>query len=439
MNECVKNTTASGPAREPAPARQSWFAHYTESLRLLSRNAKLYLLGAFLFGLIHASYQLLFNLYLRERGLSEAMIGGVLSSTATGAALMALPAGILLFRMKLKPVLILAVLVYAGSIALLSTWENTSALWLFAFGSGVAMTFFRVATNPFYMRNSTERERPMLFSLGFAMMTLSGALGSFGGGYLVAFFESATGDPVLAYRYALYVGISLGLLGIIPFLLIKAKPPSESERKLILSWKIVRERLPLYSKLFTPFFLVGLGAGFIIPFLNIYFRDKFGKGAEVIGLYFFGVQAATFIGAMVAPALVRKIGRMRTVVFSELASVPFMLLLVYTGDIYLAVFAFLIRAALMNLGQPVASNFSLELVSRQEHGLVNSLLFMAWTGSWTISTSVGGILIERYGYEIPMIITASLYTLSALLYFAFFRKDEFKENGVFVIAGRGQA
>ena len=411
-----------------------WLQRYVVSFQLLSKNAKRYLLGAFLLGITQANIQLLFNLYLREREVTESVIGNIISSRATGAALMALPAGFLLLRTRLKPVLIASALVFSGAVWMMAAWGDVSVLWMFALISGMAFTFYRVAAAPFYMRNSTPIERPMLFSLGFGMMTLAGSVGSLGAGYLVAVFKDYVGvDAVLAHRYALFVGVAAGLFATIPFSLIQSKKPSQEERQRSLNWRVIRGRASVYGKLFIPYFLVGLGAGFIIPFLNIYFRDRFHQTTDEIGVYYFAVSIATFLGTMAAPALVHKFGKIKTVVLTELMSIPFMFILAYTGNVGWAVAAFLLRAAFMNMGQPVSTNFSMEVVTEREQGLVNALMLLAWTGSWTISTNIGGELIERHGYELPMLITIALYVLSSVSYYFFFRKSESKENGLYVV------
>ena len=419
--------------RTTAAETETWLAHYISSARLLSKNAKLYLLGAFLFGITHANFQLLFNLYLREGGAAETTIGDVLAWIARGSALLALPAGFLLMRVRLKPVLIFSVLFYSAAVFMLSSWDDLSWLWPFAMVAGMSITFFRISGAPFYMRNSTPKERPLLFALGFGMMSLAGGLGSLGAGYLVTFLNAQTGDLVLAHRYALYVGISIGALAVIPFSLIKSKRPSAEESRQRLKLSEILQRMPLYLRVFIPYFLLGSGAGLIIPFLNIYFRDRFGQSAGEIGLYFFGVQIAMFLGTLAAPAFVRKIGRVRTIVLTELLSIPFMLVLAYTDQLGLAVAAFLLRGAFMNLGQPVATNFSMEIVSEREQGLLNSLMHLAWTGSWALSTSFGGALIEKHGYELPFYLTIGLYILSASLYYLFFHGYEEKKGHVFVI------
>jgi predicted MFS family arabinose efflux permease len=114
----------------------------------------------------------------------------------------------------------------------------------------------------------------------------------------------------------------------------------------------------------------------------------------------------------------------RTIVYTELASVPFMLVLAYTGNLSLAVGAFLLRGMLMNMAQPLATNFSMELVTPAEQPLVNSLTQMAWLGSWMISAALGGSLIERFGFTPPLLVTVALYIVSAGLYYYFFASFE---------------
>jgi len=87
----------------------------------------------------------------------------------------------------------------------------------------------------------------------------------------------------------------------------------------------------------------------------------------------------------------------------------------------------------MNMAQPIGSNFSMEMVGKSEHALVNALMTLAWTGSWMISTAIGGRLIEKFGYTLPLLIAVVLYIVSAILYYIFFRKSEKKTSGGFMV------
>jgi len=88
-----------------------------------------------------------------------------------------------------------------------------------------------------------------------------------------------------------------------------------------------RERLgslrgftPLLIVLIVPRTLVGLGASLIIPFMNLYFKDIFALPGPQIGLIYTFGQLATAAGMLLVPLVVRRLGKVRTVVITELFS-----------------------------------------------------------------------------------------------------------------------
>jgi predicted MFS family arabinose efflux permease len=180
----------------------------------------------------------------------------------------------------------------------------------------------------------------------------------------------------------------------------------------------------LLFKLTFPFFLVGMGAGLIIPFLNLYFRDRFDLTPQTIGVYYGLVQATMILGVLVGPELARRFGMVKTIVFSEWASLPFMVILAFTHNLPLATMAFLMRGALMNMGVPISNNYMMERVGESDRALVNSWSMVAWSLSWAITAALGGFMIERAGYVMPLLIASVLYVASSVLYFLYFRRCE---------------
>ncbi len=395
---------------------------------MFSRNAWLYLLGAFLIGVNFEIFQLLLNLYLKELGMGEGHIGLVNSSRAVGMMLMALPAALLLSRIQLKPVLMFASIAFATFTLGLSSTHAFPVMLMFSVLMGMAFTFSRVAAGPFYMRNSTPKERTHLFSFSFGVLLLAGMAGSQLGGRLVGAMAHLAGDTILGYQYTLYVAIGIGLLSLIPFSLLKASTTSDEENRINLSLPQLRARGTFYFKISFSNFLVGLGAGLIIPFLNLYFQTKFHLSPATIGSFYFTTVLAMFVGTMAGPLLARRFGLVRTIVFTQLASIPFMLLLAYTTSVSVAFLAYVLRAGLMNIGVPITTNVSMELSDKREQGLVNALLMVAWNSSWMVSTAVGGNLIEKYGYTLTFVATSVLYVVSTLFYFWAFRGIERRDD-----------
>jgi predicted MFS family arabinose efflux permease len=290
--------------------------------------------------------------------------------------------------------------------------------------TGMSFSFYRIAAGPFFMRNSTRTERTYLFSFQFASMLLAGMVGSIGAGRMAQVLGERTGDILLGYQYTLYLGIAIGALALIPYAFIKSSKPSPEESRLTFSWDLFKKRKSFYYKITISNFLTGVGAGLIIPFLNLYFRDRFNMPPDRIGFFYFMVHCSMFAGMLVGPVLARKFGLVRTVVITQLLSIPFMLILSYSYLLPLAVFAFVLRGGLMNLGVPMITNLGMELSEKHEQSLVNALLGIAWTSSWMVSSALGGEVIERFGYTVTLNISIVIYVISTVILYTYFRNAE---------------
>lgn len=409
---------------------QTGISNYVAHLKLFSKNARLFLLGAFFIGLAFAGFQLLLNLYLKELSFGESAIGQILSMNAWGAVVITLPVAYVLQKIQVKKILIFATLLAAVLYFLQASILGLKGLLLVSFFLGMSVTSYRVAAAPFFMKNSTPQERTYLFSINFGIMIFAGIVGSLGGGYLVSLLNSLLGDQIWAFRGSLYGAILFGLVGLIPFYLIRhEETPNKNEESLVWDFKLLKKRGGLLLRLCIPFFILGLGAGLIIPFLNLYFRERFDLPAKDIGIYYALLQVFMLAGIILGPVLSKKVGMIKSIVYTQLASIPFMLCLAFSYLLPLAVMAFLLRGALMNMSQPISTNFSMEKVSEKEQPLTNCLTSLAWALSWGISASFGGKLIQSSGYVLPLLVATGLYIISSILYFYFFSGKEDRELG----------
>jgi len=403
---------------------RSGIVDYWSHLKLFSRNARLFLIGSFLMGINMQVFQVLLNLFLKEIGFLEGDIGYIASARAIGMTAMAIPAAMIISRFRLKPFLILGCVAFAVFSYFIVNNDSLPLLIGFSILAGASFSIFRVASGPFFMRNSTPTERTHLFSFSFGSNLLAGMFGAAFAGRLAATLGESTGSIVEGYQITLIVGIAVSLLALIPYLMIKPSEPSREERRLDISWEKLKTRGGFFLKVFVTNFTIGAGAGLIIPFLNLYFRDRFNLPPDVIGIYYSVVHLSMFAGSLSGPVLTKRLGLVRTVVVTQLLSIPFMLTLSYSYVLWLAVAAFVIRGGLMNLGVPIVTNLCMELSKKEEQGLVGALLMIGWTSSWMITTAVGGRLIESFGYTFTMNITIATYVLSSILFYGFFRKTE---------------
>ncbi len=294
------------------------------------------------------------------------------------------------------------------------------AIVVAGFVAGIGTAVFRVSSAPFFMRNSSEKERTYLFSMNFAVSTGGAFVGSLIGGFLPRTFSFFTQLSQEQFRYALLAGAIVITLSAFPFIsIVEEKPDVKAHSKFLANLRKTDWRL--IGKLCVPTFIVGVGAGLIIPFLNLYFRDIFGASAQTIGILFALLQCFMTAGTLLGPLLVPRFGLMRSVVVTQLASIPFMLVLCFSRSFPVVVAAFLMRGALMNMNQPMSTHFAMEAVRKEEHAVTNSMLMLSWTGSWVVSVQWGGILIERYSYVPSFVVAIALYVLASFLYYYFFR------------------
>ncbi len=401
------------------PVIAAW-RDFRDAARRFSRPARLYLGAEFLMWSAHGIFSVLFNLYLVEAGRSEGFVGSAISASALGMVVAALPAGWLADRWGRRRTLMLGA-VLEGVGHLLRALTTDGALVLGAgFVAGLGQSLFTIAAAPFLTDHSTPRERTHLFSMFFASALLAGVFGNALGGALPEWVRLAAPGTTLfgAYRVALLVGALFAAAAALPLLALRglaepravsgaAPPPAHETRKL----------RPIAMNAL----LIGMGAGLVIPFMNLYFRNRFACTSAQIGVFFSVAQVLTAVAALAAPAVARRYGKLRTAVASELLSLPFLVTLGGERHLPVAVGAFWLRATFMQASTPLLQAFVMEVLPQNLRARSTSLNNMLWNIGWAVSATLAGVVIERFGYAVPFYLTATLYLIAALTFYRAFR------------------
>jgi len=412
-----------------SPESKSRWRSFISPYLGIGSSARRYLMGSFFIGVAWGVFMLLLNLYLRELGYTESYIGRLWSAQSLGMIVMTLPAATMIARFSVRWLVSLSAILAAGCYLLLATADIAAVMIAASAGGGMMMAIPRVAGAPFFMKHTTPHERSHVFSLQFAAMLGAGLFAYFGGGWLHRELAGALDSPLMAYRLLLIGGACSTLTAGIVYARIPAGIIVDRDQTAASIIQRARSKGPLLFRLTFPFFIIGTGAGLVIPFLNLYFRDRFGMQPMAIGFYYGLVQSSMLLGVLVGPHLARRWGMVRMVVYTELASLPFMVLLAFSHNLYLAVGAFVLRGALMNMGIPIANNYLMERVGSSDRALANGVAMLAWTSSWALATWIGGALIERVGYTEPLLVAGALYLLASILYYWFFRHQDIYAGG----------
>jgi MFS family permease len=404
----------------------NFIQEYRKVLKGFSPNAVAYLQANFLIGLSYAVYGVIFNLYLSQAGFQEGFIGGMLSLGGLAFGLFAIPGGLLSDRTGRKRSMLGASLAGSFFLLLRAMTINRTLLVASSFLGGLAVTVYNISAAPFMMENSRPHERNYLFSLSFAATLLAGVLGNLLGGKLPDILNLAlrTGDRLLLYRLTLAAGALISFFSLWP--LFRIKEPGRRENDLTLNGPAAgREDWWRIGKFSWCNLWIGLGAGLVIPFFNLYFAKRFGSTSGQIGFYFSVSQVLTALAVLAGPQLAKRIGRINTVVLMELLSLPFLVTLgAVEHSLTLAVLAFWMRASLMQMSSPIANAFTMEALPRRVRATANSLTSMSWNLAWALSTAFSGWMMQRYGYAVPYYLTAFCYLVSSVSYYLFFSKAD---------------
>jgi MFS family permease len=401
-----------------------------------NRNIKLAMAANLLTQIGLGIFMTLYNLYLRDLGYSELTNGNVIALTALAQTIFLVPAGLLSDRIGRKKVMAIGAMIATMTLLGRSVFEWETMLLVLAFGSGAFMSFIQVSMIPWMAENSNEKQRIHLFSFHFALMMAANVIGNLFGGIFSDFFTYVGGfQSLISLRITLIIGVVFFFSGLIPIFLMKEKLYNPKKKIIGLAhfknkgnqWKIVL--LFVGGQL-----IIGIGSGLVVPYLNLYFADRFHTSHSAIGIILSLGQGATAIAMIIGPLVVNKVGEVKAVVILQLLSLPFLLLTGLTTNLYLAVIGFLFRQALMNAGNPIQMSLMMRKVPDDMKGFANSFSQMAFSLGWATMGPVSTFIVASYGaywgYSLVFSITGFIYLCGALYFFIVFREksDKLIEN-----------
>jgi MFS family permease len=382
----------------------SAISEYAERVRSFQPNARLYLLNVIITGAGMGIYRLLFNFYVLSLGFDEALLGSLITTSSMAALLAALPMGYLADLLGRKSSLIISGAVLSASIGAMVLWPGQSMFYAMNIVSGLAQSLAAVTMAPFLMENSGEQERTYLFSFSSGLQMALASVGNWIGGYLPTWVSgtldiSPTSSP--AYGTALGIVAVTLVLALVPLAFIRMPRLDRSRRSVFAPISFAAKQPALLTKLVLPLLVTSIGAGLIMPFMNVFFRVEYNQPDPVIGSLFAWGSLAMGLGLLLAPPLADRIGKIQLVVISQALSIPFLILLGFAPVFWVSALSYYVRLALMNMSSPVYQTFVMERVEPEARATVASLVSMAWNFGWAFSPTISGYLQVRYGFGPP--------------------------------------
>ena len=412
------------------------------------RDARLILVVSLVTGAAVSLYWIDFNLYLASLGYETSTIGLVSTIASIAGALIAFPASAASDRVGRRA--IIAAGTGVGLIALIGLIVSDAlpliivsvALWS-AGGQAV-----QVVMSPYMTEHSDRSHRNELFAVQFAIMNVTNVVAAILGGVVAAVAASWLGlDPagpgtyrVILVIMAVLLVAGLGTVTLLtddrpriilgPRLQALGEPaayPPDPRRSRAMLGITIRDR-SRFLKLLLPGLLISIGAGQVIPFLNLFVQRKFGLDLTSLNAVFAVTSLGTIAAILFQPRLARRFGQITSVVIVQGASIPFLIVLGFSPVLWMVIMAIAVRASLMNAGNPIFNAFAMENVAPVERATLSAAMSLMWQVGWVIGGSFYAVLQATLGFEggytVNFITIIVLYSVATILYWIWFRHTD---------------
>jgi MFS family permease len=419
-------------------------------------DARRFLVVTLVIGAAQSLYWVDFNLYLGSLGLSNSFIGVVAAVGSLAAMLAAFPASAVSDRIGRRVVLLAGVALTVVATTGLVAFPEPAAILVLAAVLAAGQQTFAVVTVPYITEHSSREHRAELFAAQYATMTFTGVGAAILGAVVAATASSVwglrSGDPGV-YRVLLAVMVAFGVVGFGILLTlhddrparrrprtpeqragdawggepIAQRPDTVRPRTLSRVGIVVHDRA-LFFRLLFPGFLTALGAGQVIPFLNVFVETKFDLSLASLNLVFAISALGTTLAILLQPVLARRVGKVGSVVLVQSVSIPFILVLGFSPLLWTVVLALAVRNSLMNAGSPMITAFSQEQVRPDERATLAAAQNLLWSLGWVIAGLWYGVMQAALGFEtgytVAFVTIIVLYSVATGLWWLWFRDAE---------------
>jgi MFS family permease len=421
------------------------------SMLAASRDVHLLLLTRFVRMCAYGSSTLVLALYFAALGHSDTKIGLFLSLTLVGDVGISLLLTLVADSLGRRRILIAGGLLMALSGVIFATTSNYWLLLLAAVvgvisPSGNEIGPFRAIEESTLAQLSDPKTRTDVFAFYVVVGTLGGASGSLAGGWVTQVLQGVGWTDVASFRFIFWVYAGLGLCkaSLSTFLgqncealptpvspstrseeaeafLPADNPASTPPQGRSAIAQISPASRVILLKLCCLFFFDSLASG-MVPnsLIAFYISRKFSLPEGELGSIIGSAQFLSSVGNVFASAIAKRIGLVKTMVFTHLPSAILLSLVPLPGSLAPTVALLVIRASLASMDQAPRSAFLSAVVLPNERTAVMGIVNTVKTMSQSSGPLITGLMANGGAFWIAFLLAGMLkasYDLGLLTVF----------------------
>lgn len=394
----------------------------------LTSDGKLLLSARIIRAFSYGFLSIVLAIYLKSIGLSDILIGVVISVTLVNSIVFTMFASVYADRIGRKTMLILYAVMMAASGAIFLATDNYAALIVAALIGTVNVTgaetsaFLSLEQGilPKTVKNIRKR------NTAFGFYNMIGTL-SMSGGALLAGLPSML-EPYVAHQsdsfrvlFLLYMlaGISTAVIYCFLSREIEAKPPGETAPRPRLS----PQSKKIVTKLAGLFSIDSFAGGFVLQsIVSFWFFTRFDVTLSDLSVVFSAAGVLTAFSYVVATKMADRIGLINTMVFTHIPSNVLMILVAFAPSFQIALLLYLARTGMSQMDVPTRQSYLASVVNEEERITAAGITNTSRNVTQAISPSIAGALIQSLALSAPFVIGGALKIAYDLLLYANFKK-----------------
>jgi predicted MFS family arabinose efflux permease len=163
------------------------------------------------------------------------------------------------------------------------------------------------------------------------------------------------------------------------------------------------------QKISALFAIDAVGGGFLTTaLLSYFFYERFGVGANAIGLLFFVARIANAASHFAAAWLAKRIGLVNTMVFTHIPSSVLLLTVPFMPDFGTAALLFLLRESLVEMDVPTRQSYVMAVVRPGERTFASGITHLVRLAGWAIAPAFAGLLMAGGSLATPIWVGAAM-------------------------------
>jgi len=368
------------------------------------------------------------GIYLFRNGFSSLTIGLVIGAGLAGAAVATIVVSLRAHLGRRSTLLFLALLSSIAGIALAIT-PSLPLLPVLAFvgmlnGMGTDRSAAFALEQAIIPGLIPDARRTWTLAWYNVVLDTGGALGALAAG-LPLLLERWSGLSLPRAYQAVFLGYAAVsvLTGLLYLLLSRtveiAKVPNADLRPT----RVSPATKSIITKIAGLFSLDALGGGLLTDALLAYwFFRRFGVSEESLGILFFVVRLLNALSHLGAAWLARRIGLVKTMVFTHLPSSLFLLAVPFAPSFKVAVLLLLCREALVEMDVPTRQSYVASVVQPNERTFASGVTNLARNVFWAVGSSLAGFFMQSVALAAPLVLGGGLKISYDLLLYRSFRK-----------------